>query len=247
MNTLGARMCNASQLGSAWCPWQTQSTEQPEQAKSLLRHPRFYSTMMTPKRSSFCDIKCGAVKRKQKKIAWSFQELLRQCQRSLPALLIVHLCLWPSCSCCRIYKSWRYSTGRKYSCILAYIYMVLLLHLCLGLQICHHSAERKETMSLCLKVIFLLQKLLTKTKVFSGLSDRTEMLLLKVAAVSCFSCPSSFLPPGYPTRGLLFGCKLFFWCIHGDTVWLQPLALRKVKAQGEKYSSIVRFLVWWCT
>lgn len=114
--------------------------------------------------------------------------------------------------------------------------MVLLLHLCSGLQICHHSAERKETMSFCLKAIFLLQKLQTKTKVFSGLSDRMEMLLLKVAAVSCFSCPTSFLPPDYPTRGLLFGCKLFSWCIHGDTVWLQPLALRKVKAQGEKYS-----------
>lgn len=243
MNILGAEMCNASQLGSAWCPWQPQSTEQPEQVKSLLGHPRCHSSMMTPKRSVILSVVQS--KGSKKKIAWSFQELLRQCQRSLPALLIVHLCLWPSCSCCRIYKSWQYSTGRKYSCILAYIYMVLLLHLCLGLQICHHSAERKETMSLCLKVIFLLQKLLTKTKVFSALSDRTEMLL-KMAAVSCFSCPSSLLPPGYLTRGLLFGCKLFFWCIHGDTVWLQPLALRKVKAHGEKYSSNVHFLVWWC-
>lgn len=39
-------------------------------------------------------------------------------------------------------------------------------------EICHHSAERKEKTSPWVKVIFLLQKLLMKMEVFSGLSKR---------------------------------------------------------------------------
>lgn len=69
-------MCNASQPDSAWCPWQSQSIGQPKQAKALLGHPRCHSSMMTPKRSSFCDIKCGAAfvlhPKGSQKIAWSF-------------------------------------------------------------------------------------------------------------------------------------------------------------------------------
>lgn len=44
---------------------------------------------------------------------WAACDLQQQCQRSLPVLFIVPLCLWTSCSHCRIYKSWRYSIGRK--------------------------------------------------------------------------------------------------------------------------------------
>lgn len=91
-------------------------------------------------------------------------------------------------------------------------------------------------MSPCLRAIFLLQKLLMKTKVFSGLSNGTEKLL-KVADVICFFCPASFLPPGCPFRGLLFGCSLFSWYICGDTAWLRLLSLQKVETLGEKCRS----------
>ena len=61
--------------------------------------------------------------------------------------------------------------GRKYSCILAYIYVVLLLHLCLGLLRDLSSLSRKEGNNESLpESDFSFAETLMKTKVFWGLS-----------------------------------------------------------------------------
>lgn len=80
-------------------------------------------------------------------------------------------------------------TGRKYSCILARIYVVLLLHLCFGLLRHLSSLSRKEGNNESLpESNFSFTEIFGENKsLFGSVKTELRMLQLKVAAVICFS------------------------------------------------------------